>query len=79
MRELICQEDSGREIDLKEIQESRNDGTSNIGAQTKGETHVESIDESIPHRLSSRVSVPTVLYGFHITAEGDMFISDSTL
>ncbi|CAH1444119.1 unnamed protein product [Lactuca virosa] len=73
------QGDSGRQIDLEELQESSGEGTSNTGAQPEEETPVELIDESLPLRRSERVSVPPQFYGFHITTEGDTFISDSTL
>nr|KAJ0197947.1 hypothetical protein LSAT_V11C700362840 [Lactuca sativa] len=71
--------DIWRQIDLEEIQESSDEGTSNTGAQLEEETSVEPIDKSLPLRRSSRVSVPPVLYGFHITSEGDTYISDSTI
>ena len=78
-RELISQGDSGRQIDLEELQESSSEGTSNTSDQPKEETPVEPVDDFVPLRRSSRVSVPPVLYGFHITSDGDTFISDSTL
>ncbi|CAH1440299.1 unnamed protein product [Lactuca virosa] len=78
-RELISQGDSRRKIDLEEIQESSDEGTSHTGAQPEEETPVEPIDESLPLRRSERVSVPPQFYGFHITTEGGTFISDSTL
>ena len=43
------------------------------------ETPVEPINVSVHLRCSSRVRVPPEFYGFHITAKGDTFISDSTL
>ena len=56
-RELISQGDSGRQVDLEEIQESSDEGTSNVGAQPEEETPVEPIDESLPLRRSERVRV----------------------
>jgi len=79
-RELICKEDSGSTIDLEEIQESADEGTSETTrVQPEEEISVEPIDTSLPLRRSSRVSKPTEFYGFHITAEEDTFISDNTL
>ena len=79
-RELISKEDSGSAIDLEEIQESSDEGTSdNTRVQTEEEIPVEPIDTSLPLRRSGRVSMPPEFYGFHITAEGDSFISDRTL
>ena len=45
-RGLISQGDSGRQIDLEEIQEPSDEGTSNAGAQPEEETLVEPIDKS---------------------------------
>ena len=53
--------------------------TSNAGAQPEEETPVEPIDESLPLRRSDRVRVHPQFYGFHITTEGDTYISDGTL
>ena len=79
-REFISQGDSGRQIDLEELQESSGEGTSNTINQPEEETLVEPIDESIPPRRSTRVrNTPEFYYGYHITTEGDTFISDSTL
>jgi hypothetical protein len=83
-RELICKEDSGSTIDLEEIQESADEGTSEtIRVQPEEEIPTEPIDISLPLRRSSRVSKPTEyygdFYGFHITADEDTFISDNTL
>ena len=79
-RELICKEDSGSTIDLEEIQESADEGTSETArVQPEEEIPVEPIDTSLPLRRSSRVSKPTEFYGFHITADEDTFISDNTL
>ena len=77
--ELISQEDSGMQIELEEIQDQSDEGASNTGTQLEEETPVEPIDESLPLRRSTRASVPPQFYGFHITTEGDTFISDSTL
>nr|KAJ0205032.1 hypothetical protein LSAT_V11C500233370 [Lactuca sativa] len=78
-RELISQGDSGRHIDIEEIQESSDEGTSTAGAQPEEETPVEPIDKSLPLRRSERVRVQPHFYGFHITTEGDTYISDGTL
>ena len=78
-RELISQGDSGRQIELEEIQESIDEGTSTAGTQPEEETPVEPIDESLPLRRSDRVRVHPQFYGFHITTEGDTYISDGTL
>ena len=56
-RELISQGDSGRQIELEEIQESIDEGTSTAGTQPEEETPVEPIDESLPLRRSDRVRV----------------------
>ena len=56
-RELICQEDSGRKIDLEELQELSDEGTSNINAQPEEETPVEPVDESLPLKSCSLLSI----------------------
>ncbi|CAH1418453.1 unnamed protein product [Lactuca virosa] len=79
-REFISQGNSGRQIDLEELQESSGEGTSNPSNQPEEEAPVEPTDESVPLRRSTRVrNTPEHYYGFHITGEGDTFISDSTL
>jgi len=79
-RELISKGDSGRQVDLEEIQESSGEGTSNLSPQPEEETPVELTEESIPLRHSTRVrNEPEHYYGFHITAEGETLISDNTL
>ena len=79
-REFISQGDSGRQIDLEEIQESSGEGTSNTSPQLEEETPVEPVDEPVPLRRSTRVrNAPEHYYGFHITAEGETLISDETL
>ena len=79
-RELIFKEDSGSTIDLEEIQESTNEGTLyDTSTQPEETVPVEPVDKSLPLRRSTRVSVPPELYGFHITSDGDTFISDRTL
>ena len=55
------------------------EGTSTAGTQPEEETPVEPIDESLPLRRSDRVRVHPQFYGFHITTEGDTYISDGTL
>nr|KAJ0225358.1 hypothetical protein LSAT_V11C100003830 [Lactuca sativa] len=40
---------------------------------------LEPIEESLPLRRSSRVKMSPEFHGSHITTDGDMFISDSTL
>ena len=79
-REFISQGDSGRQIDLEEIQEAIGEGTSDTSNQPEEETPVEQADMSVPPRRSTRVrNTPSFYYGFHITTKGDTFISDSTL
>ena len=76
----MIQGDSGRQIDLEEIQESSGEGTSNPSPQPEEETPVEPTEESIPLRRSTRVrNAPEHYYGFHITVEGETLISDNTL
>ncbi|CAH1438773.1 unnamed protein product [Lactuca virosa] len=68
---FISQGNSGRQIDLEEIQESSGEGTSNPSSQLEEETPVDPIDKSVPLRRSTRVrNAPEHYYGFHITAEG---------
>ena len=55
------------------------EGTSTAGTQPEEETQVEPIDETLPLRRSDRVRVLPQFYGFHITTEGDTYISDGTL
>ena len=79
-REFMSQGNSGRQVDLEEIQESSGEGTSNPSNQPEEETPVDPTDESVPLRHSTRVrNAPEHYYGFHITAEGDTLIGDSTL
>ena len=78
-RELRSLGDSGRQIDLEEIQEPSDEGTSTTGAQPEEETPIEPIDESLPLRRSERVRVQPQFYRFHITTKGDTYISDGTL
>ncbi|KAI3751915.1 hypothetical protein L2E82_23009 [Cichorium intybus] len=79
-RELISKEDSGSTVYLEEIQESSDEGplgeTSN---QQEEEVPVGPTDVSLPLRRSGRVSMPPEFYGFHITTDGDTFVSDRTL
>ena len=73
-REFISQGNSGRQVDLEEIQESSGEGTSNPSTQLEEETPVEPIEKSVPLRCSTRVrNAPEHYYGFHITAEGDTY------
>ncbi|CAH1415477.1 unnamed protein product [Lactuca virosa] len=54
--------------------------TSDTSNQLEEEISVDPADESILPRRSTRVrNTPEFYYGFHITTEGDTFISDSTL
>ena len=79
-REFISQGNSGRQIDLEEIQESSGEGTSNPSTQLEEETPVEPIEKSVPLRCSTRVrNAPEHYYGFHIIVEGETLISDETL
>ncbi|KAI3689133.1 hypothetical protein L2E82_47082 [Cichorium intybus] len=79
-KELIFKEDSGSTIDLEEIQESSDDATlGETSNQHKEEVHVGPTDVSLPLRRSGRVSMPPEFYGFHITSDGDTFVSDRTL
>jgi len=80
-REFISQGDSGRLIDLEELQESSGEGTSNPSSQLEEEPPVDPIiPPVVPLRRSTRVrNVPEHYYGFHITAEGETLISDETL
>ena len=73
-RELICKEDSGITIDLANIQESNNEGTFEY-ARIQPEEKI-SVDNSLSLRRSGRVSIPLEFYGFHITIDGNTFISD---
>ena len=76
----MSQGDSGRQIDLEELQESSDEGTSNPSPQPEEETPVEPTKESIPLRHSTRVrNAHEHYYGFHITAVGETLISDNTL
>ena len=80
MREFISQRNSGRQIDLEEIQESSGEGTSNPSPQLEEETPIEPIDESVPLKRSTRVrNAPEHYYRFHITPEGDTLISDKKM
>ena len=80
-REFKSQGDSGRLIDLEELQESSGEGTSNPSSQLEEEPPVDPIiPPVVPLRRSTRVrNVPEHYYGFHITAEGETLISDETL
>ncbi|KAI3791229.1 hypothetical protein L2E82_04923 [Cichorium intybus] len=79
-RELIFKEDSGSTIDLEEIQESPDDATlGETSNQQEEEVPVGPTGISLPLRRSSRVSMPPEFYGFHITTDGDTFVSDRTL
>ncbi|KAI3709538.1 hypothetical protein L2E82_39300 [Cichorium intybus] len=79
-RELIFKEDSGSTIDLEEIQESSDDATlGETSNQHEEEVPVGPTDVSLPLRRSGRVSMPPEFYGFHITSDGDTFVSDRTL
>ena len=79
-RELIFKEDSGSTIDLEEIQESSDDATlGKTSNQHEEEVPVGPTDVSLPLRRSGRVSMPPEFYGFHITSDGDTFVSDRTL
>ncbi|NWD34177.1 hypothetical protein HX793_30735, partial [Pseudomonas reactans] len=67
-------------IDLEEIQESSDDATlGETSNQQEEEVPVGPTDISLPLRRSSRVSMPPEFYGFHITTDGDTFVSDRTL
>ena len=58
-RKLIFKEDSGSAIDTEEIPESSNVGTLNdTNYQLEDETTIDPIENSIPLRWSSRVSMP---------------------
>ena len=64
-REFISQGDSGRQIDLEEIQESSGEGTSNTSPQLEEETPVEPVDVPVPLRRSTRVrNAPEHYYGW---------------
>ncbi|KAI3499715.1 hypothetical protein L1887_35524 [Cichorium endivia] len=79
-RELIFKEDSGSTIDLEEIQESSDEATiGETSHQQEEETPVGPTDMSLPLRRSGRVSMPPEFYDFHITTDGDTFVSDRTL
>ncbi|KAI3524132.1 hypothetical protein L1887_02784 [Cichorium endivia] len=79
-RELIFKEDSGSTIDLEEIQESPDNATlGETSNQQEEEVPVGPTDISLPLRRSSRVIMPPEFYGFHITTDGDTFVSDRTL
>ncbi|KAI3723297.1 hypothetical protein L2E82_34775 [Cichorium intybus] len=72
--------DSGSTIDLEEIQESSDDATlGETSNQHEEEVPVGPTDVSLPLRRSGRVSMPPEFYGFHITSDGDTFVSDRTL
>ncbi|KAI3791050.1 hypothetical protein L2E82_04605 [Cichorium intybus] len=79
-RELIFKEDSGSTIGLEEIQELSDNATlGETSNQQEEEVPVGPTDISLPLRRSSRVSMPPKFYGFHITTDGDTFVSDRTL
>ncbi|KAI3778460.1 hypothetical protein L2E82_07787 [Cichorium intybus] len=79
-RELIFKEDSRSTIDLEEIQELPDNATlGETSNQQEEEVPVGPTDISLPLRRSSRVSMPPEFYGFHITTDGDTFVSDRTL
>ncbi|KAI3700995.1 hypothetical protein L2E82_45636 [Cichorium intybus] len=76
-RELIFKEESGSTIDLEEIQESSNEGTlEDTSTQQEEEVPVEPINNLLPPRLFDRFSMLPEFYGFHITMDGDTFVSD---
>ena len=79
-KELIFKKDSGSTIHLEVIQESANEETLvDTSTQPKEETPVMPTDNSLPPLRSGRVSMSSKFYGFHITFDGDTFISDRTL
>ncbi|KAI3766856.1 hypothetical protein L2E82_16931 [Cichorium intybus] len=79
-RGLISKEDSGSTIDLEEIQETPDETTlGETSHQHEEEVPVGPTDISLPLKRSSRVSMPPEFYGFHITTDGDTFVSDHTL
>ncbi|KAI3504355.1 hypothetical protein L1887_32956 [Cichorium endivia] len=79
-RELISKEDSGSTIDLEEIQKTPDEKTlEETRNQHEEEVPVGPTDISLPFRRSGRVSMPPEFYGFHITTDGDTFVSDRTL
>ncbi|KAL4573590.1 hypothetical protein LXL04_020401 [Taraxacum kok-saghyz] len=79
-RDMMSQGVSGRLIDLEEIRESTdNKPIVDTSVQPEVEQPVESVDDSLPLRRTSRVSNPPQFSGFHITAGGDTLIGDKTL
>ena len=79
-RELIFKEESGSAIDLEEIQDSYNEGTSNnTSTQHEKKVPIELVDNSLPLFRSSRASMAPTFNGLHIMSDGDTFISDRTL
>ncbi|KAI3751332.1 hypothetical protein L2E82_22401 [Cichorium intybus] len=79
-RELISKEDSRSTVDLEEIQETPDETTLGESShQHEEEVLVGPTDILLPLRRSDRVSMPPEFYGFHITTDGDTFVSDRTL